>query len=245
MDTCQGDSGGPIAMRTPGGQDVLLGLTSYGEGCASVTPGVYAKVQDYLPWIKKTIKDNGGPEYQTPDECEKQLKEKGTLASVGNIENKNYPNNVDHNYPIIGKGNGPITVEFESFNVEGPTDKGCPYDYVTVVDVSGEILLDKTCGGVLPPPITSITNKINVHLHSDSSEPKLGFKLNWSQKESTGMIYTSHDEYPKKFYPNNIRTVKRLQVREGKKVKITINAFELEGPVGEDCLYDFVKVRLS
>ena len=49
-DTCQGDSGGPLTLK----QDdryILLGVTSYGRGCAADTAGIYARVQGFLPWI--------------------------------------------------------------------------------------------------------------------------------------------------------------------------------------------------
>ncbi|KAL3785636.1 LOW QUALITY PROTEIN: hypothetical protein ACHAWO_005980 [Cyclotella atomus] len=56
-DTCQGDSGGPLIM--PGANaaaDVLIGLTSWGYGCASQQyPGVYARVSNQIEWIKTTV----------------------------------------------------------------------------------------------------------------------------------------------------------------------------------------------
>merc|ERR1712130_418728 len=33
----------------------IAGVVSYGSGCASSTPGIYARVQGYLPWIKNLI----------------------------------------------------------------------------------------------------------------------------------------------------------------------------------------------
>merc|ERR1712004_455271 len=55
-DACQGDGGGPLTVAE-NGKYVLLGVTSYGSGCATERPGIYARVQGFLPWIKTTIAD--------------------------------------------------------------------------------------------------------------------------------------------------------------------------------------------
>jgi secreted trypsin-like serine protease len=53
-DTCQGDSGGPILKKEYGGQYSLLGLTSWGEGCARKNkPGVYTDLILMKDWIKQ------------------------------------------------------------------------------------------------------------------------------------------------------------------------------------------------
>ncbi len=53
IDTCQGDSGGPLMMFTSSSnQWVLVGLTSYGHGCAEAAySGVYTRVAVYESWI--------------------------------------------------------------------------------------------------------------------------------------------------------------------------------------------------
>ena len=52
VDTCQGDSGGPLMMFTTSNQWVLVGLTSYGYGCARPEyAGVYTRVAYYQNWI--------------------------------------------------------------------------------------------------------------------------------------------------------------------------------------------------
>ena len=51
-DTCQGDSGGPL-IASYRGVKYLVGLTSFGVGCAlDGYPGVYTRVSRYLGWIR-------------------------------------------------------------------------------------------------------------------------------------------------------------------------------------------------
>ncbi|WP_189171554.1 serine protease [Pilimelia anulata] len=60
IDTCQGDSGGPLAARD-GDRWVLVGLTSWGVGCARANnPGHYARVSGFLTPIKNAITALGG-----------------------------------------------------------------------------------------------------------------------------------------------------------------------------------------
>ncbi|MFE0700296.1 serine protease [Streptomyces sp. NPDC058872] len=52
-DTCQYDSGGPL-VRAVGGRPYLIGLVSYGKGCATDTPAVNTRVWSHLSWIGRT-----------------------------------------------------------------------------------------------------------------------------------------------------------------------------------------------
>ncbi|XP_050687019.1 serine protease 33-like [Eriocheir sinensis] len=51
-DTCQGDSGGPLVAKVCGDRWAVVGIVSYGVGCATPGfPGVYTRVPAYAQWI--------------------------------------------------------------------------------------------------------------------------------------------------------------------------------------------------
>lgn len=54
-DSCQGDSGGPLVAQDENNQTYLVGVVSWGRGCARATYyGVYAKVSNAYQWITET-----------------------------------------------------------------------------------------------------------------------------------------------------------------------------------------------
>lgn len=56
VDACQGDSGGPLSALI-GGKRKLIGVVSWGEGCARrLKYGIYANVSLVSEWIAATIK---------------------------------------------------------------------------------------------------------------------------------------------------------------------------------------------
>merc|ERR1712107_747038 len=50
-DACTGDGGSPLVCQAQSGRWTVVGLVSWGIGCASDLPGVYVKVSHYREWI--------------------------------------------------------------------------------------------------------------------------------------------------------------------------------------------------
>jgi len=56
-DACKGDSGGPL-LSNDNGKPVQVGIVSWGRGCGSGNPGVYADVTTERAWIDDIICNN-------------------------------------------------------------------------------------------------------------------------------------------------------------------------------------------
>lgn len=57
IDSCQGDSGGPAVVFLTPRLPSLVGIISWGDGCALAgKPGVYTRVSSYADWIEEEVR---------------------------------------------------------------------------------------------------------------------------------------------------------------------------------------------
>ena len=68
-------------------------------------------------------------------------------------------------------------------------DSTCRSDYVTISDGDGNLLMDKTCDfedQVMPPPIMSSTNLVDIFFYSDNNGASRGWSVSWTTVTSGG-----------------------------------------------------------
>ena len=54
----KGDSGGPLHCNMRDGRWYLVGITSFGSGCAKPgIPDVFTRLTNYTQWIANTVRD--------------------------------------------------------------------------------------------------------------------------------------------------------------------------------------------
>tara|TARA_Y100001937_G_scaffold17044_1_gene23464 strand:- start:84 stop:1388 length:1305 start_codon:yes stop_codon:yes gene_type:complete len=122
-DSCQGDSGGPLIMTNSDGEYELIGIVSWGYGCAEAGyPGVYSKIHSRLDWFFGYI---GEPE----DEFEVELY--GDVNFDGNL-------NVTDVITLINFVLGQTPTEEESLT--GDMNQDGILNILDVIQLVGEIL---------------------------------------------------------------------------------------------------------
>ncbi|MBK7300844.1 MAG: serine protease [Moraxellaceae bacterium] len=83
-DTCEGDSGSSLIMYNNVFEPVLLGLTSWGNGCAQQGyAGVYTRLAAFDDWLKSTVYPESIPkEVEKPIETQTPTTENATIEET-------------------------------------------------------------------------------------------------------------------------------------------------------------------
>ena len=164
-------------------------------------------------------------------------------GNSGELKSVNFPssysNNIDTTETIRVDAGSKIKITFSSLSIE--SQETCTYDYVTVVDGDGTVLLEKTCGNIVPGWFKSKTNMVNVIFHTDYSVTKPGWKLSWSQVLPRHGVVKSPN-YPSN-YGNNMDETYTIEVAAGRRISIDFASFTIESH--GTCDYDYVMITVT
>jgi len=177
----------------------------------------------------------------------------------GCITSPNYPDNYGDSMDVTShrsvKEGSRILITFTDFEIDDPMsqwgiscDSSASRDWVRIVDGDGTVLLDKSCGYEIPPPITSRTNRIVVDFHSDNwhwGKNRKGFRAEITpvpgpdKAVKAGVVESPN--YPDN-YDDNMDEEYPIIVDEGDVVKLTFTDFDIEKDDWGTCWYDSVVV---
>ncbi|KTF87440.1 hypothetical protein cypCar_00025640 [Cyprinus carpio] len=204
------------------GVKIYSGITTSGVPlatlCGNTIPGVFATFGPMLInfYSDSIIHDNGFlAEYRTIP-CGGMFN--GTSGTISSPSHSitNYHHNVNCTYHIYVRDNRVIDLKFNSFSLEASST--CRYDYVAVYDGENTLapLMGKFCG-----------------------RPQQG--CGGYLSSPTGMFGSPDIDMNGQYEPRmNCMWIIAAGVNKG--INLTFTNFDLEGPTGSLCRYDYVKI---
>ncbi|XP_044127231.1 embryonic protein UVS.2-like [Bufo gargarizans] len=175
--------------------------------------------------------------------CAYLLNEKNGSLTSANYPSA-YPNNASCVW-LIRTPSNQVALNFVAFDVQ--SSPNCISDYIRIYDGPTKrdpLLLDRTCGTGLIPPIIASTNQLLVEFSTDSSGTGVGFKALYSTVKCGGTFYTPERNFTTPGYPNSYRPNMNcnytITAPVGKKISLTVTDFQTEGD--RYCLHDYLKI---
>ncbi|XP_018415220.1 PREDICTED: ovochymase-2-like [Nanorana parkeri] len=256
-DACQGDSGGPFLCPRIHGRWVLVGVTSWGMGCARSwsnnllqlpekrgSPGIFTDVKKMLEWLNLNLS-------QARCSGKNQLLRgtSGTLKLPQPPSNY-YLNNEKCKWTISVPEGKHILLTFDHFDLE--FDYSCDMDYLAVYLENGSVI-GKFCGSDRPWPLLITKNEVSLKFISDFQVFRSGFALSYEAVEpedysdsqcGSVAVITGEGEiqtinHPGK-YSSNADCKWIITCPVSFRIKVTFTVFEVEPSNG--CLFDYVLI---
>ncbi|XP_073493307.1 embryonic protein UVS.2-like [Phyllobates terribilis] len=166
------------------------------------------------------------------------------IQDNGILTSANYPSAYPTNANCVWLFRIPsnqVSLNFVAFDIQ--SSPNCVSDYIRIYDGPTKrhpVLIDRTCGSGVVPPIISSTNQLLVEFSSDSSITGTGFKALYSTVTCGGTFYTpgrniTSPSYPNSYYPN-LKCDYKITAPVGSRIRLTVSDFQIED--GENCLFD-------
>ncbi|XP_035692444.1 tolloid-like protein 2 [Branchiostoma floridae] len=169
----------------------------------------------------------------------------GTISSPGYPVS--YPSRMDCTWTLPSRG-GRLTLSFTDFQLERPIgmlSSRCNYDYVEVHE--GDALVGRWCGENSPGTLTFGSRTAQVHMVSDSSISRRGFRLQWSlagvAPPCGGVMDGPYGEITSPSYPLDYPSSQDCTwtiAAQGGQIIARFLDFALE--TGSSCQYDYLEI---